>query len=65
MRETRQALKDAEEDLLGQILGERTVADEAKDVVVHGNLIGANDEGKRPLIAFLGLPQDAKIRLLQ
>jgi hypothetical protein len=28
-------------------------------------LIGADDEGKRPLIAFLSLPQDAKVWLLK
>src|SRR3954447_229926 len=64
-REAREPLEDAEEDLLGQILGQGAVADEAQDVVVDRNLIGADDERKRPLIAFLGLPQDAKIRLLK
>src|SRR5262249_35109116 len=64
-REARQPLEDAEEDLLRQILGERPVADEPENVVVDRDLIRPDDEGKRPLIAFLSLPQDAKIRLLK
>src|SRR5262249_59029700 len=64
-REPREPLEDAEEDLLRQILGQGAVADEAEDVVEDRHLIGPHDEGKRPLIAFLSLPQDAKIRLLK
>ena len=65
VREPRQSLEDAEEDLLGQVLGQRAVADQAQDVVENRDLIGADDEGKRPFITFLSLPQDAKIRLLK
>ena len=64
-REAREALVDAEEDLLRQILRERAVADEPEHVVEDGQLIGADDEREGTLIASLGLPQDAEIRLGQ
>src|SRR5439155_19253669 len=64
-RETRQALEDAEEDLLRQILGERAVADHAQDVVVNRNLVGADNEREGSFIAPLRLPQYAMIRLGQ
>ena len=38
-----QALEDADEDLLRQVLGERAVAGQAKDVVVHRRLVHADD----------------------
>ena len=64
-RELRQTLVDPEEDFLRQILGERTITDEAEDVVEDGYLVGPDDERKGTLIAFLSPPQDAKIRLLK
>ena len=64
-RETRQALKDPEEDFLSQVLCQRPVADEAQDIVEDRHLVGTDDERERPLVAFLCLPQDAKIRLLK
>ena len=62
-RELRQALVDAEEDLLRQILGERAVADQSQHVVEDGRLVGADDEGEGPFIAALRFPQDARIGL--
>ena len=64
-REARQALVDAEEDLLRQVLGERAVADEPEDVVEDRRLVRADDEREGPLVTSLGLPQDAEIRLWQ
>ena len=64
-REPRQALEDPEEDLLRQILGQRAIADKPQHIVEDRNLIGTDDERERPLVAFLCLPQDAKIRLLK
>ena len=64
-RETRQPLEDAEEDFLGQILGERAVADHAQDVVVDRHLVSADDDRESAFIAPLRLPQDAVIRLGQ
>src|SRR5829696_8001439 len=64
-REARQALVDAEEDLLRQVLGERSVSDEAEHVVVDRNLVGAQNQREGTLIAPLGLPQYAEIRLSQ
>ena len=57
-REPRQALVDAQEDLLRQILGQRPVADEAQDVVEDRHLVGADDEREGPFVASLSLPQD-------
>ena len=64
-RELRQALEDAEEDLLRQVLGQRAVADEPQHVVEDRRLVGADDERERPLVAALCLPQDAEVRLRQ
>ena len=65
-RELRQALVDAEEDLLRQILGERPVAaHEPEHVVEDGRLVGADDERERSLVAALRFPQDAEIGLGQ
>ena len=64
-REARQALVDAEEDLLGQILGQRAVAHEPKHVVEDRQLVRADDEREGALISSLSLPQDAEIRLGQ
>ena len=58
-REPRQALEDAEEDLLRQILGERPVADEPQDVVEDRRLVGAHDQREGPLVTALGLPQNS------
>ena len=55
----RQPLEDAQEDLLGQVLGERPVADEAQHVVEDRHLIRAHDDRERTLVAALGLPEDA------
>ena len=61
----RQALEDAEEDLLRQILGERPVADEPQDVVVDRHLVRAHDDREGALITTLCLPQDPEVRLWQ
>ena len=53
--EAREALVDAQEDLLRQVLGEVAVADEAQDVVVDGLLVRPHDERERALVAALGL----------
>ena len=58
-REPRQALEDAQEDLLRQVLGERLVAvRQAKDVVVDRRLVRAQDDRERTLVTPLGLPED-------
>ena len=62
-REARQPLVDAEEDLLGQVLGERTVAHQPQHVVVDGQLVRADDEREGALITPLGLAEDAEIGL--
>ena len=64
-REARQALEDAEEDLLRQVLGERPVADQPQHVVEDRHLVGAHDDREGALITTLCLPQDAEIRLWQ
>ena len=64
-REPGQALVDAEEDLLRQILGQRPVADEAQDVVVDRPLVRPNDDRERPLVAALGFPEDSEVRLFE
>src|SRR3954453_5912336 len=56
---------DADEDLLGEILREATVADHSKHVVVDGPLVGADDDRERLLIAPLGLPKDVLVRLFE
>ena len=61
--EAGQALVDAQEDLLRQVLGEGAVADEAQDVVVDGLLVRPHDERERPLVAALGLAEHTVIRL--
>ena len=63
-REVRQALEDAEEDLLRQVLGERAIAsDEAQHVVEDGDLVRADDEREGPFVSPLRLPQDAEVWL--
>ena len=64
-RESRQALVDAQEDLLRQILGERAVADEPQDVVVDRPLVGPNDDRERSLVAALCFPKDPEVGLLE
>src|SRR5262249_34265236 len=64
-REPRQAMEDAEEDLLRQVLGQGAVADEAQDVVEDGLLVGADDQGERALVAALGFAKDPWIRLYE
>ena len=64
-REARQALVDAQEDLLRQVLGEVAVADEAQDVVVDGLLVRPDDERERPLVAALGLAEETVVGLRQ
>jgi len=63
--EARQALVDAEEDLLRQILGERAVSDQPQDVVVDRHLVGADDDREGAFITTLCLPQDPEVRLWQ
>ena len=58
-----QALEDAEEDLLRQILGERPVADEPQHVVEDRRLVRPDDEREGALVATLCLPQNPEIRL--
>ena len=61
-----QALEDAEEDLLRQVLGERPVAaDEAEDVVVDRRLVRPDDQGKRALVTPLRLAKDTEVGLLE
>ena len=64
-REAREALVDAEEDFLRQILGERPVPDEPQDVVVDRHLVGAHDDREGAFITTLCLPQDPEVRLWQ
>src|SRR6266545_2155183 len=45
--------------------GLRPVADEPQNIVEDRNLVGAEDDRKGSLVAFLSLPQDARIRLLK
>ena len=63
--EALEALEDAQEDLLRQVLGEVAVADEAQDVVVDGLLVRPDDQGERPLVSALGLPEHTVIGLRQ
>src|SRR5204863_9457268 len=62
-REARQALEDAEEDLLRQVFGERAIADEAKDVVEDRSLVCAKDERECSLVTTLSFPQDPEVGL--
>ncbi len=62
-REARQALEDAHEDLLRQILGERPVAGQTQDVVEDRRLVHADDDRERTLVASLGLSEDRELRL--
>ena len=62
-REARQALEDAQEDLLGQVLGERAVADEAEHVVEDRDLVGPQNQGERALVSPLRLPKNPWIWL--
>ena len=62
-RELRQPLVDAEEDLLGQILGEGAVADEPEHVVEHRRLVRPDDDREGALVPALRLLQDPEVRL--
>jgi hypothetical protein len=64
-RELRQALEDAQKDLLRQVLGKRTVADETQNVVEDRRLVRADDEGERALVTPLCLPQNCEVWLLE
>ena len=54
---------DAKEHLLGQVLGETALADEAQHVVEDRNLIRADDERERVLVSTLCLPDDVVVEL--
>src|SRR5262245_60028437 len=64
-REARQTLEHAEEDLLGQILGETAITGQSQDVVVDRLLVRPDDDRKCPLVAALGLAQNTEIWLWQ
>src|SRR6185437_13465263 len=64
-RELREALEDAEEDLLGQVLGQSTVADQSQDVVEDGRLVGPDDDREGTLVTPLCFAQDTEVRLLE
>ena len=55
--EAQEALEDAQEDLLRQVLREAPVTDEPQDVVVDGLLVRPDDEAERPLVTPLGLSE--------
>jgi hypothetical protein len=55
---------DAQEDLLHQILGERTLLHGANDEVEQPALVLAPDHRERLRVAALSLPQEARVRLL-
>ena len=61
--ELRQPLEDADEDVLGQIFGERPLAGQAVDVVVNRDLVVPHDRGERALVATLSLAEDGRIGL--
>ena len=58
-----QSLVDAQEDLLGEILGQRPVADHAQHVVVDRCLVGGEDQPEGVLVPALCLAQDFEIGL--
>ena len=62
-RELREALEDAEKDLLREVLGERAVVDEPQDVVVDGRLVRPDDDREGSLVTPLSLAEDRQIRL--
>ena len=62
-RELRQALEDAEEDLLRQVLGERPVADEPEHVVEDRRLVRPDDQREGALVTPLRFAQNPEIRL--
>ena len=63
--ESREPLVHPQEDLLRQILGETSVADEAQHVVVDRLLVRPDDEVERPLVTPLGLSEHTVIGLRQ
>jgi hypothetical protein len=62
-RELREALEDAEEHLLREILGERAVLDEPQHVVVDRRLVHPDDDREGSLITPLSFAEDRQIRL--
>ena len=62
-REARQPLVDAEEDLLGQVLGERAVADHPQHVVEDRRLVRLEDDREGALVAPLRLAKEEMIGL--
>src|SRR5581483_1839608 len=64
-REPRQTLEHAQEDLLGEVLGERAVADEAQDVVEDRSLVRPDDQREGALVTPLRLAQDTEVWLLE
>ena len=62
-RELREALEDAEKDLLREILGERAVVHEPQHVVVDGRLVRPDDDREGSLVTPLSLAEDRQIRL--
>ena len=61
-REVRKALIDAEEDLLGQILGRAAIADETEDVRQERRLIGLDEPAERPLVTAGGCCEDPCVK---
>src|SRR6185312_3509149 len=64
-RELREALEDAEENLLRQVLGQRAIAHEPKHVVENRRLIRPENQGEGSFVTPLSLPQDSQIWLLE
>jgi hypothetical protein len=62
-REARQRVVDAHEDLLGEVLGERVVAGEPEDVVVHRRLVAAHQQREGALVTALGLAENGRVGL--
>ena len=61
--ELREALEDAEEDLLREILGERAVVDEPQHVVVDRRLVRPDDDREGSLVTPLSFAEDRQIGL--
>ena len=64
-REAPQPLEDAQEDVLGEVLGEGALADHPQHVVEDRALVGPDDERERALVPCLRLPKYPWIRLCQ
>ena len=62
-RESRKSLENTQEDLLGEILGEVSVARQPDDVVEDRLLVRAHDDRECTLVAALCFAQDTEIGL--